>query len=120
MSYLNIKKLPITEEDKKLVDISLDIKDSTKLIIQRGRVKTLTLKSILELLSSNFKSILDILPLFVMHDIHNIKEICKNIVIIKDGTIVEKGKTKEILKKQSNKYTMLLLKSTFENKNFRE
>ena len=63
---------------------------------------------------------LDILLLFVTHDIHSIKNICKNLVIIKDGSIVEKGLTQDILDKPENSYTQHLLESTFENKNFRE
>lgn len=231
MSYLNIKKLHIFDKNKKLVDISLDIKDSTALIGQSGSGKSLTLKSILKLLPSNLKSVyevdtdfensrenigfvpqnpftslspmtkiekqffctnnkklellqlvgleswvlnrfptqlsggqlqrvviaislssnpklllldepttaldnkskktilelleqlqekLDILLLFVTHDIHSIKDICENIVIIKDGKVIEKGKTSQILQNPNSSYTKQLLESTFENKNFRK
>ncbi|NQY93588.1 MAG: ABC transporter ATP-binding protein [Campylobacteraceae bacterium] len=231
MSYLNIKKLLIYDNKTKLLDISLEILSSTALIGQSGSGKSLTLKSILNLLPSNllssyevdanfeltasnigfvpqnpFTSLspmtkiqkqffctqkrkvellelvgleswvlnrfpsqlsggqlqrvviaislstnpklllldepttaldneskttilklleylqekLDILLLFVTHDIHSIKDICKNLVIIKDGSIVEKGLTQDILDKPENSYTQHLLESTFENKNFRE
>ena len=231
MSYLNIKKLLIYDNKTKLLDISLEILSSTALIGQSGSGKSLTLKSILNLLPSNllssyevdanfeltasnigfvpqnpFTSLspmtkiqkqffctqkrkvellelvgleswvlnrfpsqlsggqlqrvviaislstnpklllldepttaldneskttilklleylqekLDILLLFVTHDIHSIKNICKNLVIIKDGSIVEKGLTQDILDEPENSYTQHLLESTFENKNFRE
>jgi len=231
VSYLNIKKLQILDKKKKLVDINLEVKDSTALIGQSGSGKSLTLKSILNMLPSNLKSDyevdsdfelsrenvgfvpqnpftslspmtkiekqffcssskklellklvgleswvlnrfptqlsggqlqrvviaislstnaklllldepttaldnkskktilellehlqekLDILLLFVTHDIHSIKEICKKIVIIKDGLIVEKGDTKHILENPSSSYTKQLLESTFENKDFRK
>jgi len=231
VSYLNIKKLHIYDNQNKLLDISLEIVNSTALIGQSGSGKSLTLKSILNLLPSNLQSTyevdsdfelipsnigfvpqnpftslspmtkvqkqffcshekklellklvglqtwvldrfpsqlsggqlqrvviaislstqpklllldepttaldneskrtilklleylqekLDILILFVTHDIHSIKNICKNLVIIKDGSIVEKGLTQEILDKPGHSYTQHLLESTFENKNFRE
>ena len=231
MSYLNIKKLHIFDNKKKLVDISINVTNSTALIGQSGSGKSLTLKSILKLLPSNLRSEyivdsdfedsrqnigfvpqnpftslspmtkiqkqffctnekkiellhlvgleswvlnrfpaqlsggqlqrvviaialstnpklllldepttaldnkskktilelleqlqqkLDILLLFVTHDIHSIKEICQNIVIIKDGLIVEKGETKKILENPNNNYTKELLESTFENKEFRK
>jgi len=231
VSYLNIKKLHIYDKKNKLLDINLKIENSTALIGQSGSGKSLTLKSILNLLPSNLNSSyevdadfelssqnigfvpqnpftslspltkikrqffcdesktlelielvglepwvlnrfpkqlsggqlqrvviaislstqpklllldepttaldneskktilklleylqekLDILLLFVTHDIHSIKDICKNLVIIKDGTIVEKGFSQEILKNPVHSYTQHLLESTFENKNFRE
>jgi len=63
---------------------------------------------------------LNILILFVTHDINSIRDICKNIVIIKDGTVIEKGKTIEILSLPKTEYTKALINSTFENKEFRK
>ncbi|WP_421715223.1 ATP-binding cassette domain-containing protein [Arcobacter arenosus] len=63
---------------------------------------------------------LNILILFVTHDINSIRDICKNIVIIKDGTVIEEGKTNEILSLPKTNYTKTLINSTFENKEFRK
>lgn len=63
---------------------------------------------------------LNILILFVTHDINSIRDICKNIVIIKDGTVIEKGKTIEILSLPKTEYTKALINSTLENKEFRK
>ncbi|BAK74356.1 ATP-binding cassette domain-containing protein [Arcobacter sp. L] len=68
---------------------------------------------------NDLKKRLNILILFVTHDINSIKEICKNIVIIKDGIIVEKGSTKDILSSPKEDYTKKLINSTFKNKDFR-
>lgn len=228
---VDIKKLQILANDKKLVDISFKIENSTALIGQSGSGKSLTLKSILNLLPSNLDMVFDvnsqfelnssnigfipqnpftslspmtkiknqffcedkkkiellkivgleedflnrfpkelsggqlqrvviaialsnkiklllldepttaldeaskkivldlihklhkelnILILFVTHDISSIRTICQNIVIIKDGEVIEKGITKEVLNRPQSSYTKELINSTFENKEFRK
>ena len=230
MLNINIKKLEIKNHDKKLVDISFEIKDSTALIGESGSGKSLTLKALLNLLPSslevkkdinsnfevNYDSIgfipqnpftslstmtkitnqffcdekrkeevlelvslekdvlnkfpsqlsggqiqrvviaialsrdiklllldepttalddenknniidliseikerLKILILFVTHDINSIKNICKNIIILKNGEIIEMGLTNEILSAPKENYTKRLINSTFKNKIFR-
>ena len=63
---------------------------------------------------------LNILILFVTHDINSIKNICKEIVIIKDGEVIERGNTLKILKNPQTAYTKELINATFENKEFRK
>jgi len=62
---------------------------------------------------------LNILILFVTHDIESIRTLCENIVIIKDGVVIEEGKTSDILDKPKKDYTKTLINSTFKNKGFR-
>ena len=230
MLNINIKKLEIKTNEKKLVDISFEIKDSTALIGESGSGKSLTLKALLNLLpffmnqekdiestfelnydtigfipqnpftslsmmtkiknqffctqekkvevlklvdldisvlnkfptqlsggqiqrvviaialSRNIKLLLldepttaldeenknniinlindlkkrlDILILFVTHDITSIKNICDEIIILKNGEIVEKGLTADILSSPKEDYTKKLINSTFKNKQFR-
>ena len=230
MLNINIKKLEIKTNEKKLVDISFEIKDSTALIGESGSGKSLTLKALLNLLpsslevekdiDSNFelnhnsigfipqnpftslstmtkitnqffcseekkeevlnlvsldksvlkkfpsqlsggqiqrvviaialsrniklllldepttaldeenknniidlitqiKERLKILILFVTHDINSIKTICKNIIILKNGQIIETGLTNEVLLTPKEDYTKRLINSTFKNKIFR-
>lgn len=57
---VDIKKLQISTKEKTLVDISLYIDDSTALIGQSGSGKSLTLKSILNLLPSNLNLRFDV------------------------------------------------------------
>jgi len=57
---VDIKKLQISVDNKKLVDISLLINSSTALIGQSGSGKSLTLKSILNLLPSNLDLVFDV------------------------------------------------------------
>ena len=46
---------------------------------------------------NNLKKRLNILILFVTHDINSIKELCKEIIILRNGEIIEKGLTQNIL-----------------------
>ena len=230
MLNININKLEIKTKEKKLVDISFEIKDSTALIGESGSGKSLTLKALLNLLPSSFevkkdidsnfelnydsigfipqnpftslsmmtkiknqffcdekrkeevlnlvcldknvlkkfpsqlsggqiqrvviaialsrdikillldepttaldeenkKNIIDlineikkhlnILILFVTHDINSIQNICKDIIILKNGEIIEKGLTNDILSTPKEDYTKRLINSTFKNKIFR-
>ena len=70
-------------------------------------------------LINDLKNRLNILILFVTHDIESIKDICNEIIILKDGQIIEKGFTREILSSPKEDYTKKLINSTFKNKNFR-
>ena len=68
---------------------------------------------------NNLKKRLNILILFVTHDINSIKELCKEIIILRNGEIIEKGLTQNILSSPEEDYTKKLINSTFKNKNFR-
>jgi peptide/nickel transport system ATP-binding protein len=70
-------------------------------------------------LINEIKNRLNILILFVTHDINSIKTICENIIILKNGEIIEKGSTNDILSTPKEDYTKRLINSTFKNKNFR-
>ncbi len=76
-------------------------------------------QTILELISSLAKK-LNILILFVTHDIDSIKNICEDMVIIKDGKVIESGKTIDIINAPEKSYTRKLINSTFKNKEFRK
>lgn len=70
-------------------------------------------------LLNDLKKRLNILILFVTHDINSIKDICKKIIILKNGEIIEQGLTNEILSFPQKDYTKELINSTFRNKIFR-
>ncbi len=59
------------------------------------------------------------LILFVTHDITAIENICDDIIILKDGSIVESGITKDILENSKNIYTTSLINSNFSNREYR-
>lgn len=70
-------------------------------------------------LLNQIKEKLNILILFVTHDINSIKGICEKIIILKNGKIIEKGLTNEVLSTPKEEYTKRLINSTFKNKIFR-
>jgi len=73
---------------------------------------------ILNLLNS-LKQNLDILILFVTHDISSVTNLCEDIIILKDGLIVEYGKVDNILNNPKEKYTQQLINSGFNTREFR-
>ncbi|MBP7742080.1 MAG: ABC transporter ATP-binding protein [Aliarcobacter sp.] len=75
-------------------------------------------KNIINLIS-DLKNRLNILILFVSHDIDSIKDICNEIIILKNGKIIETGLTRDILLTPKEDYTKKLINSTFKNKQFR-
>lgn len=58
----------------------------------------------------------DLSYIFISHDLRVIKSICHNIVVMKDGNIVESGTTKEIFEAPKTDYTKALIKAALENK----
>ena len=50
--------------------------------------------------------------IFISHDLKVIKSLADNILIMKEGKIVEEGKTHSVLKNPENQYTKSLLKSS--------
>ncbi|MDD2384907.1 MAG: ATP-binding cassette domain-containing protein [Sulfurospirillaceae bacterium] len=75
-------------------------------------------KTILSLIKQLQKSFgFDIL--FVTHDIETIEGLCEDVAILKDGLIIERGNTKEILYHPKENYTKELLGSGFKQRRFR-
>ena len=79
-----------------------------------------TKKEFLSLLKSLIKQMKNLKIIFVTHDIDSIKDICNDIIILKDGKIVESGETSKILQNPQTDYTKELLLSTFTNRSFRQ
>ena len=102
--------------------IAIALSKKIKLLLLDEPTTALDVKNrdnIIELINTLIEN-LNILVLFVTHDIYSIKNICKDIVIIKDGLIIEQGKTSEVLLNPKQNYTKTLINSTFKNKDFRK
>jgi peptide/nickel transport system ATP-binding protein len=96
-----------------------------------GPTKILLLDEPTTALDSNSKEVIlsllkdiqkkfDLLILFVSHDLDSIQNICEEIIIIKDGTIVESGDTTQVLKNPQHHYTKQLIDASFKHKEFRK
>ena len=55
------------------------------------------------------KEQLKFIIVFVSHDIESIKNICKQIIILKDGIICERGNTEDVLNNPQHQYTKELI-----------
>ncbi|MBA1432435.1 MAG: ABC transporter ATP-binding protein [Epsilonproteobacteria bacterium] len=60
------------------------------------------------------------LILFVTHDILSAKELCEDICVIKNGTLIENGKMHEVIESPKEDYTKILIEANFANRNFRK
>ena len=52
--------------------------------------------------------------IFISHDLRVIRSISHNLIVMKDGSILEQGEAKNILNNPQNDYTKNLIKSAFE------
>lgn len=51
--------------------------------------------------------------IFISHDLKVIRKVCKNVLVMKDGAIVESGMTEEIFENPREEYTKKLLESAY-------
>ncbi len=103
------------------VVIAIALSVSPKLLLLDEPTTALDAKSketVLNLLISLQKN-LNILMVFVTHDILSAKNLCEKMVILKNGAIVETGLTQDILNNPKEKYTKQLISSGFNNRKFR-
>ncbi|MEA3455203.1 MAG: ATP-binding cassette domain-containing protein [Campylobacterota bacterium] len=63
---------------------------------------------------------LGFLMLFVTHDIKVAEKLCQDILVIKDGSVVEAGNAYEILSQPKEEYTRQLIEASFANREFRQ
>lgn len=78
-----------------------------------------TKTKIIELLKQ-LQGKLGFLIIFVSHDIDSIENICKNLAVLENGTLVEHGMLEDILADPKHPYTKKLIQSSFSHRDFRK
>ncbi|WP_419769065.1 MAG: ATP-binding cassette domain-containing protein [Candidatus Marinarcus sp.] len=104
------------------VIIALALTKNPKLLLLDEPTTALDTKSkttIIELIQT-IQAKLNLLVLYVTHDINSIVNLCEQLIIIKNGFIIESGLSHDILQKPKEAYTKELINSGFNNRNFRE
>lgn len=104
------------------VIIAMALSNNPKLLLLDEPTTALDTKS-KELIISLIKEIslkMNLKIVFVTHDISIITEFCQDVIIIKNGKIVEYGKTLDILKTPKDEYTKQLISSNFKYRKKRE
>ncbi len=71
-----------------------------------------TQKIILELLIS-LRATLNLSYIFISHDLDVIEAMCDEVIVLKDGAVLECGKTQEVFSTPKSQYTQMLLESRF-------
>ncbi len=57
--------------------------------------------------------------LFVTHDISTAAKLCSDITVIREGRVMESGKTEKVLGNPVSPYTSALIEANFANREFR-
>jgi peptide/nickel transport system ATP-binding protein len=57
--------------------------------------------------------------LFVSHDIASVESLCEEIVVLKEGAVVEAGMLEDVIKNPKESYTKALIESNFKNREWR-
>ena len=51
--------------------------------------------------------------IFISHDLHVVQSICNNMAVMKDGEIIEYGKSNEIINNPKHEYTRQLIEAAW-------
>jgi len=121
----NIKyKLPkhLSGGQLQRIIIAIALSNNPKLLLLDEPTTALdeqTKQDILKLILSLHKQ-LGFLMIFVTHDISSIEQLCKDIVVLYQGKICEKGNLQQVLQNPTNQYTKQLIQSNFKYREFRK
>ncbi len=104
------------------VVLAIALSGSTKILLLDEPTTALdsSSKEFIITLLKNIQKEFNLLILFVTHDLESIKNLCEDIIIIKNGIIVEEGKTIQTINNPQHPYTKQLIDSSFVNKEFRK
>ncbi len=102
--------------------IAISLENNPKLLLldePTTALDTTNKKMILNLLKE-IQAKLEFKILFITHDIHSIKELCEDILILKEGKICEFGKISDVLSNPKSSYTKNLINAGFANRPYKK
>ncbi len=104
------------------VVIALALENKPKLLLLDEPTTALdpqTTDKILQLLKK-LQEKMGFMILFVTHEMSSVSKLCEDLCVIKEGKVVEVGKTVDILQDPKEIYTKKLIEANFFNRNFRQ
>ena len=121
LDFKNKFPLQLSGGQLQRVVIAIALSKNPKLLLLDEPTTALdeTSKNVILDLIKSLQQQMQFLIIFVSHDVESIKNVCKDIIILKDGKICEMGKTKDILNNPTQNYTKQLISSNFKNREFR-
>lgn len=102
--------------------IAMSLSKDTKLLLldePTTALDTKTKEGIITLLK-DLQGELGFLMLFVSHDVNSAKKLCKEVAVIKKGSIVESAFMDDFIQKPKTEYAKALIKANFAYRDFRE
>jgi peptide/nickel transport system ATP-binding protein len=119
-----LKKYPMQLSGGQLqrIVVALSLENNPKLLLLDEPTTALDTnnKNMILNLLKDLQDKLDFKMLFVTHDIDSIKNICNEIIVLKNGKICESGTITEVLLNPQTEYTKNLIEASFINREYRK
>jgi peptide/nickel transport system ATP-binding protein len=119
-----LKKYPMQLSGGQLqrIVVALSLENNPKLLLLDEPTTALDTnnKNMILNLLKDLQDKLDFKMLFVTHDIDSIKNICNEIIVLKNGKICESGTIAEVLLNPQTEYTKNLIEASFINREYRK
>ena len=113
-SYMNRKPSQLSGGQRQRISIGQALITRPQLVIADEPVSALdvTLQAQIMELMRSLQQELGVSYLFISHDINVVYQMCDRIMVMKDGKIIEQGKTEDIFNHPKESYTELLLRES--------
>ena len=103
-----------------IIAIALSHKPKLLLLDEPTTALDTTSKGLILEIVSKLQKKLDFKMIFVSHDTHSVSKVCEKLIVLKDGKTIEYGNTFDILTSPQREYTKELIKSGFNNRQWRK
>jgi len=107
------------QQQRVIIAMALSVKPKLLLLDEPTTALDLKLREDIVKILLELQEKLNFLILFVTHDINIAKKLCREIVVLRKGKVVESGKSEDIINSPKEAYTKRLIESNFANRKFR-